>query len=107
MMFVGGEEGMIDEVRQVNALRQSRPELTSGRARHGWPVADRDELFTVSHEAANGGAILAVNLSDHDISGRLAGQTGLVRDLLDGTECDLAGKIAWAPFQARYLAREP
>ena len=108
MMFVGGEVGMVDQVRRVNALRHSRGELRSARVRHGWPRSDAVELYTVSHGGATGpAAILAVNLSDHAVDARLHGQTRVARDLLDGSDCDLAGPIVWAPFQARYLVDEP
>ncbi len=107
MMFVGGEEGMTDHVRRVNELRAARPELIDGRTLHGWPVAERPELYTAHVTTLEESAILAVNLSDHELLTRLLDQTGTVLDLLDGTEFDLGEPIAWAPFQARYLVRQP
>lgn len=103
MMFVGGEEAMVDLVRLVNRLRRTRPELAGGSAEYARPAADSDELFTVHHRGPDGDAVLAVNLSGRPVTSRLDGLHGPARDLLDGSEADLGQALSWAPFQARYL----
>lgn len=101
MMFVGGEQGMVDEIRRVNRLRSTRPELRDGVVVA--QSADDDAIYARRHRSALTEAIIAVNLSAAPVTATLAAVSGTAVDALDDTAHDLACPITWAPFQARYL----
>lgn len=107
MMFVGGEEGLVDDVRAVNRLRHDRAELVDGPTVHGEPRAAADALYTVRHGDGADLSILAVNLSPEAVTSILEGAPpGPWRDLLSDEVVDLATSVQWAPFQSRFLVRD-
>lgn len=107
MMFVGGEEGMVDDVRAVNRLRRARRELVDGPIAWGEPRAESDLLYVVRHGQGASLSVLAVNLSPEPVTTRFAdAPNGAWRDLLADESVELDGPLTWAPFQARFFARD-
>ena len=107
LMFVGGEVGMEEEVRQVNGLRATRPELARGAHLFAAVEVDSPDLFVVLHELGPEVSALIVNLSRNELSSAvdLPGDGGGWLDLLhDGARADLQ-KLLFTPFSAKFLVR--
>lgn len=67
MMFVGGEEGMEDDVRQALQWRRSRAELRDGEADYGGVSVSAPELFAVVRRVRGQALLVLVNLSSNTV----------------------------------------
>src|SRR5207248_106902 len=62
--FVGGEEGLEDDVRRVHRLRATLPEIGRGAANYNAVTVDRDTIYAVVRQIGATCSVLLVNLSD-------------------------------------------
>ena len=63
MMFVGGEEGIEEDLRRTLQLRRSRAELRDGEADYGAVSVNAGEVFAVVRRAQGQALLVLVNLS--------------------------------------------
>ena len=68
MMFVGGEHGMEDAVRAVNALRGSRPELVVGNSDRSSLRVDNRRVYAVLRHTTTAATAVLANLSDETVT---------------------------------------
>lgn len=97
MTYVGGEEGIEEEVRAAATLRRERPNFSRGRSDHNAVTASHDDIYVVLRESVEGSGLLLVNLSDARVESTVwvVPQT----ESLEGiSTSDLLGgaTIAWA-----------
>jgi arsenate reductase-like glutaredoxin family protein len=122
MMFVGGEDGMVDDVAAMGRVRAARPEIGLGRHQFGLdglgglgeldgldglgpPAADN--LFVVRHAYGEWRSVLLVNLSDQPLAADLsAGLPGPWEDLLAADTARagdaIGGKLELPAFGAAF-----
>ena len=64
MTFVGGEEGLEDDVRQVHRLRATLSEVGQGVSDYTAVTVDQDTIYAVVRKIGSMCSVLLVNLSD-------------------------------------------
>lgn len=72
MTFVGGEEGLEEDVRRMHRLRNTYPEIGRGAADYEAFYAEHEAVYVVARRAASGCAVLLVNLSEKRVETDLA-----------------------------------
>ena len=77
MTFVGGEEGLQDEIRRINHLRSSQPEIGHGIVDYASVTLDEVAIYGVVRHLHGVCTVVLVNLSDnaHEVSCTLHGST--------------------------------
>ncbi|MEA5117939.1 MAG: DUF3459 domain-containing protein, partial [Propionicimonas sp.] len=102
MMFVGGEDGMQEQVAAVNRIRASRPELAHGSHRFGMDGVVSDDLFVVRHQSGDNRSVLLANLSNRPVTEDLRYHLpGAWQDLL-GTRPVADSTVELAPYAAAF-----
>lgn len=79
MMFVGGEVGIEEDIRRVNRLRHTIPEIRTGAADYDGIVVGDDRIYAVARVLDGQRSLVLVNLSGEAIStsAGLVGPDGL------------------------------
>jgi len=67
MTFVGGEEGIEDEVRRVHRLRATLPEVGQGTANYDAVTIDHEAIYAVVRPAEMACTVVLVNMSDQPL----------------------------------------
>jgi len=67
MTFVGGEEGIEDEVRRVHRLRATLPEVGQGTANYDAVTIDHEAIYAVVRSAEMACTVVLVNMSDQPL----------------------------------------
>jgi glycosidase len=123
MTFVGGEEGLEDELRLVHTLRRCVPEIATGDAHYETISVDDEAVYGVVRRSGSRTALIAVNLSDAAVNASitvsgaagLGSQQGRVFDAWAGEWLPtpaLANNAArfdlsFYPYQPRVILGEP
>jgi hypothetical protein len=67
MTFVGGEEGIEEDVRRVHRLRKTLPEVAHGATDYDTVSVDHEAVYAVVRRKGTACSVLLVNLSDEAI----------------------------------------
>lgn len=78
MTFVGGEDGIEDQVRAVNHLRRERSEFADGESDYEAIAVDDERVYAVLRRSSSGSGLLLVNLSDTELRVRCRLDAGAV-----------------------------
>jgi glycosidase len=70
MTFMGGEDGIEDELRRAHDLRRRLPEIADGTVDFGAVTASSDDVFAVLRESRSGASLVAVNLPPSPLRAR-------------------------------------
>jgi glycosidase len=106
MTFMGGEDGIEDELRRAHDLRRRLPAIADGSVDYASATASSDDVFTVLRESRDGAALVAVNLSPARVECELAIRgRPLQGELVDrwNDEAVDGARLRFAPFQPRVL----
>lgn len=68
MTFVGGEEGIEQDVRKVHDLRKTVPELGTGRAEYSAITTDQEAIYAVVRQQGAYCSFLLINLSPQPLN---------------------------------------
>ena len=116
MMFVGGEEGIEDDLVRIARLRDTRLELVVGTTEDGSLDLGSDAVYGAVRSGPTGRAVVLVNLSDRPIATSMAVEAAarpgpsVLSDLWGGEQIEVASEhdvihaeLAFEPFQIRVL----
>ena len=114
MMFVGGEEGIEDDLVTIARLRDEHPELVVGRTVGGAVEVSSDRVYAVVRQGSAGRCLVLVNLGDQVVQTTVTlsdpAQCVAPRDLWSGDSVELTSSdgavpssIRFEPFQIRVL----
>jgi glycosidase len=79
MTFIGGEEGIEDDLRRVHRLRRTIPEFGHGEANYDAVTCTDDGIFAVARYSPEGSSLLLVNLSRNAIDTTVSVDTAALR----------------------------
>jgi len=70
MTFVGGEDGLEEEIQRANGLRATRPEIARGGTDYTAVAIDQDAIYGVMRRLEEACSVVLVNLSGdtHEVS---------------------------------------
>jgi hypothetical protein len=106
MTFMGGEDGIEDELRRTHDLRRRLPAIADGTVDYGSAEASSDDVLAVLRESRDATALVAVNLgaaaAECEIAVRGRPLLGELRDHWNDESVDGA-RVRFAPFQPRVL----
>lgn len=128
MTFVGGEVELEDDIRRMNRLRASFPEIRIGTADYDRIDVDNDHIFAIAREHEGQVSLVLVNLSNAAIDTTASFDVSIVQPGMKAyriydawndaslkhasgyvwTADQLAAiEVSFAPYQARVLAIRP
>jgi glycosidase len=106
MTFMGGEDGIEDELRRAHDLRRRLPAIADGAVDYASGQASSDDVLAVLRESRDGTALVAVNLGDAAVECEIAVRgralSGALHDHWSDESVDGA-RLRFAPFQPRVL----
>jgi glycosidase len=111
MTFMGGEDGIEEELRRVHDLRRRLPAIAGGTVDYESVAASSEDVFVVLRRAPESTAVVAVNLAAVPVACELALPASAgerIRDewneeWISGPADDGKLRIGFAPYQPRLL----
>jgi hypothetical protein len=113
MMFVGGEEGIEDDLVTIARLRDEHPELVVGKTEAGAVEVGSDRVYAVVRQGSAGRCLVLVNLGDQVVQTTVTlsdpAECAALRDLWSGDSVELTSgdgagpSLTLEPFQIRVL----
>jgi hypothetical protein len=106
MTFMGGEDGIEDELRRAHDLRRRLPAIADGSVDHVSAKASSDDVLAVLRESRDATALFAVNLGAAAVECQIAVRgRPLLSELHDhwNDEAVDGARVRFAPFQPRVL----
>lgn len=105
MMFIGGELGMEEELRNLKQLRQSHATLVSGTSEFKILASGADSIFSVIRMHRNERTVVLVNLSDQDLTAEIEFPEGSNEWLgVTSTSLHTNGSVNFTPWSTRVFS---
>lgn len=107
MTFMGGEEGIEDDLRRAHDLRRRLPAIADGTVDYASATAASDDVLAVLRESRDGAALVAVNLSQTTVDCEIAVRGRALKGPLDDRWNDEpvdGERLRFTAFQPRVLA---
>jgi hypothetical protein len=79
MTFIGGEEGIEEDLRRVHRVRRTVPEFGRGEANYDAVTCTDDGIFAVARYSPEGSSLLLVNLTRNAIATTVSVDTAALR----------------------------